>query len=80
MATVIFTSELQRFTGEETTVVAATTYRNLIEQLLTTYPSLSREQLNEMAVAIDGEIIHDPFLEALRPENEIHFMFKISGG
>jgi hypothetical protein len=33
-----------------------------------------------MAVAIDGEIIEDPLLEPIRPESEIHFLPRISGG
>jgi len=36
--------------------------------------------LMEMALAIDGEIIHEPFLVAIPDNSELHFVFKISGG
>jgi len=34
----------------------------------------------KMAVAIDGEIIHTPFLEKVAASSEIHFLYRISGG
>ncbi|HKI75099.1 MAG TPA: MoaD/ThiS family protein [Pseudomonadales bacterium] len=80
MATVIFSSELQRLTGEERTEVAAKTYRELLDQVTARYPSLDRQELMGMAVAIDGEIIHDPLLETVRPASEVHFLYRISGG
>ena len=80
MATVIFSSELQRLTGEEKTSLRATTYRELVDQLIAAYPALEREQLMDMAVAIDGEIIHDPLLETIGPNSEVHFLYRISGG
>ena len=80
MATVIFSSELQRFTGEEKTSVSSTNYRDLLAELLNRYHRLPEDEILKMAVAIDGEIIHDPFLEAVGPDSEIHFLFRISGG
>jgi hypothetical protein len=41
---------------------------------------LPEDEILNMAVAIDGEIIHDPFLEAVGPDSEVHFLFRISGG
>ncbi len=80
MATVIFSSELQRFTGEEKTHVSATNYRDLIDEILGRYDRLPANEIQKMAVAIDGEIIHDPFLETVKPDSEVHFLFRISGG
>lgn len=80
MATVIFSSELQRFTGEEKTHVSATNYRDLINEILGRYDQLPENEIRKMAVAIDGEIIHDPFLETVKPDSEVHFLFRISGG
>ena len=80
MATVIFSSELQRFTGEEKTSVSSTNYRDLLVELLNRYRRLPEDEILKMAVAIDGEIIHDPFLEAVGPDSEVHFLFRISGG
>lgn len=80
MATVIFSSELQRLTGEDNLTVDATTYRDLVDQVVARYDKLERDTLMQMAVAIDGEIIHDPLLEAVGPNSEVHFLYKISGG
>lgn len=80
MALVIFSSELQRLTGEEQATVAAADYRELVDQLTQRYEQLERNDLMEMAVAIDGEIIHDPLLEAVGEHSEVHFLHKISGG
>ncbi|MEX2489816.1 MAG: MoaD/ThiS family protein, partial [Pseudomonadales bacterium] len=66
MAQVVFSSELQRYTGGETeTTVSATSYRELLEELVNRYEDLESEELMKMAVAIDGEIIHDPLLESV---------------
>ena len=80
MATVIFSSELQRFTGEERTIVSSSNYRDLLVELQNKYHRLPEDEIQKMAVAIDGEIIHDPFLETVKPDSEVHFLFRISGG
>jgi molybdopterin converting factor small subunit len=80
MAKVIFSSELQKFTGEEQTDVDALNYQDLVSALVDRYPDLGSDTLMKMAVAIDGEIIHDPLLERLAPDSEIHFLYRISGG
>lgn len=81
MATsVTFSSELQKFTGEAQTQVSATTYRGLVAEIVSKYPDLEEDQILKMAVAIDGEIVHDPFLEQIRPNSEVHFLYRISGG
>lgn len=80
MARVIFSSELQRLTGEDSVTIEATDYRELVDQLTARYDGLERDALMAMAVAIDGEIIHDPLLETVRPDSEVHFLHRISGG
>ena len=80
MAIVVFSGELQKFTGEEQTTVDAIVYRDIVAQLVARYPALDEEKLLEMAVAIDGEIIHDPFLEKVPANGELHFLYRISGG
>ena len=80
MAIVVFSSELQRFTGEAKCRVVAENYRDLLDEITARYPSLSRDELLKMAVAIDGEIIHDPLLETVNRASEVHFLYRISGG
>jgi molybdopterin converting factor small subunit len=80
MAKVIFSSELQKLTREEQAEVDALSYRELVTALEKRYPDLAADTLRKMAIAIDGEIIHDPLLEQLAPDSEIHFLYRISGG
>ncbi|MGI9322749.1 MAG: hypothetical protein ACR2PJ_04110 [Pseudomonadales bacterium] len=80
MAKVIFSSELQQLTGEESVQVAAEDYRSLVNQLVANYAALDKETLMAMAVAIDGDIVHDPLLETVGADSEVHFLYKLSGG
>lgn len=80
MATVVFSSELQKLTGEEQCDVDASVYRDIVDALVAKYPALEKDKLMEMAVSIDGEIIHEPYLEAINESSEVHFLFRITGG
>jgi len=80
MAKVIFSSELQKLTRAEQADIDAQSYRDLVSALVDRYPDLGSDTLMKMAVAIDGEIIHDPLLELLTPDCEVHFLYRISGG
>ena len=80
MARVVFSSELQKLTGEESCHVDASVYRDIVELLVAKYTSLEKDKLMEMAVSIDGEIIHEPLLEVIDDSSEVHFLFRISGG
>ena len=80
MAIVIFSSELQKLTGEEQTRVDAEAFKDIVTEISNQYPALEHDDLMEMAVAIDGEIIHTPFLEKVAATSEVHFLYRISGG
>ncbi len=59
--------------------VAAENYRGLVEALEQRWPGIG-EQLEKFAVAIDGHIYQEAFLEPLQPDSEVYFMPKIEGG
>ena len=59
--------------------VAADSYRDLVEQLNARWPGMA-EALEDYAVAIDGHIYQEAFLEPLRADSEVYFMPKIEGG
>lgn len=80
MAKVMFSSELQQFTGESATRSSATDYRSLVDELCAKYEKLNRETLLGMAVAIDGVIIVDPLLEPVGEDSEVHFLHFVAGG
>lgn len=80
MANVIFSSELQQFTGEAQFQAAASNYRDLITELLKQYPALEQAKINELAIVIDGVIIPDPLLETFSDNSELHFIPFVAGG
>ena len=80
MAIVIFSSELQKLTGEEQIRVEAVVFKDIVAEIANQYAAIEHDALMKMAVAIDGEIIHTPFLEKVAPNSEVHFLYRISGG
>jgi molybdopterin converting factor small subunit len=71
----------QRFTGGESEIEAdAGTVRQLIAELDGRFPGIGTELKNGMAVAIDGEIFPDPFLEPIRADSEVFFLPPLEGG
>jgi hypothetical protein len=80
MAKVGFSSEQQRLTNEAECNLVASNYRQLIDAVIKRYPRLDREELMRMAIAIDGEIIHEPLLEVVGVDSEVHFFHFIAGG
>ena len=43
-------------------------------------PELPQILIGKVAVAIDGDIIHDPFLDPIRTDSEVYFLHRIEGG
>jgi len=65
--------------GQREVEVAAANYRELLIALDEKFPGMG-EKLSTMAVAIDGQIYQDAFLEPLQADSEIFFMQRIEGG
>jgi molybdopterin converting factor small subunit len=81
VATVFFSSSLRRHTGGRDRIeIEASSFRELVAALKARFPALREPLLEETAVAIDGEIIQEPFLEPIQPDSEVHFLPRISGG
>ena len=80
MAKVVFPDQLLSATGGQREVaVIAENYRELVEKLELRWPGIG-ERLSKMAVAIDGQIYQDAFLEPIEARSEIFFMPRIEGG
>ena len=79
-AHVIFSSELQKFTGVREAIVQAEDYRSLVTEITDRYEGLSAADIQDMSVAINGEIIVDPMLEKIDHGSEVHFLYRIEGG
>lgn len=82
MARVVLTSGLsKRFTGGEMEFeIEASDVRRLIGVLDARFPGLGQQLETGMAVAIDGEIFQDPFIETIAPDSEVYFLPRIEGG
>ena len=59
--------------------VAAANFRQLVKALNERWPGID-EVLMKTAVAIDGQIYQDAFLEPIQPSSEVFFMQRIEGG
>jgi hypothetical protein len=80
MARVVFPNHLLAVTnGEREVTVPARNFRELLVALESRFPG-SREPLGKSAVAIDGQIYQDAFLEPLEEGSEVFFMQRIEGG
>jgi len=80
MAAVTFPDALLELAGGQRELeVPAANYRELLIALDALFPGM-REALSSMAVAIDGQIYQDAFLEPLQTDSELFFMQRIEGG
>ena len=80
MTRIVFPDHLLQVTGGEREVdLQARSFRELLIALESRYPG-SEPVLSRCAVAIDGQIYQDAFLEALTPDGEVFFMQRIEGG
>lgn len=81
MAKVFFPDHLLQHTaGVREFEVHAESFRDLVAQIELIYPGISKILIGKVAVAIDGDIIHDPFLDPVRPDSEVYFLHRIDGG
>ncbi|MCP5149633.1 MAG: MoaD/ThiS family protein [Ectothiorhodospiraceae bacterium] len=82
MARVVLGHELGRLAGGDKTIdVPARNVRELKAALVERYPQLAPLLASDgLAVAIDGDIVPDAFLEPLRPDSEVFFLPAIRGG
>ena len=84
MAQVVLSNELGRqFAGGQThfDVAEPGNVRGLIRKMDEMFPGLGAELASDgIAIAIDGEIISDPFLEPIGDDSEVYFLPAIKGG
>jgi molybdopterin converting factor small subunit len=81
LAVVVIPRALRDRTGGlERLDVEAADVRRLLAELDRRYPGLGDALSRDAAVAIDGEIVPDPLLEAVGPDSEVHFLPRVAGG
>jgi molybdopterin converting factor small subunit len=81
MARVVLTRGLTQFTGGEREIeLDAANIRQLLRALGERYPDLQPHLADGVAIAIDGEIFQDAWLEPIPPDSEVHVIPQIVGG
>lgn len=77
----ILSGRLRALAGNAAEIeVDAADVRELLQALEQYLPGIRKQVDEGLSIAIDGDIIQDPLLEAIGPESEIHFLPPISGG
>jgi len=80
VARIVFPDHLLSVTGGvRELAVDAANVRELLLKLEERFPG-SEEALGKSAIAIDGQIHQDAWLEALTPDSEVFFMLRLEGG
>ena len=80
MAKVVFPDHLLANTeGVREMEVPCENFRGLLRKLEAQWPGIE-EVLTKTAVAIDGQIYQDAWLEPIQPNSEVFFMQRIEGG
>lgn len=60
--------------------IVANDVRQLLKALDEQFPGLGDRLRTRTAIAIDGEIFQEPFLEPVRADSEVYFLPAIEGG
>jgi len=78
---VILSPDLQRCAnGARQVTVSATSYQELVTELLQRFPAMTAAVVGKHAIAVDGLIIQAPLLETFGGNSELVFFPRISGG
>ncbi len=78
---VLFATLAHQFTNGLTELeIPADNYRELLTALETRFPGIAQTLRSRTAVAIDGEIFQEPYLESIGPHSEVFFLPQIEGG
>jgi molybdopterin converting factor small subunit len=77
---VVIPSGLRAFTGVERVALAARDVRGVVAALDARFPGFAERLGERFAVAIDGEILHDAWLEPVPTGSELHFLPPLAGG
>ncbi len=81
MPRVFFSGNLKQLAGgAEEVDVEAVDIRQLLRVLGERFPDMRAHLEQGIAVAIDGEIYQDGWLEPIAPDSEVHLLPRIGGG
>jgi molybdopterin converting factor small subunit len=80
MAVVHFPDQLREYTGGlEAVVIPASRVHDLVDAVVSRFPGLATA-VDEMAIAVDGEIYPASTYATLGPDSDVCFVPRIAGG
>jgi molybdopterin converting factor small subunit len=81
MPRVVLVGNLARITGGVAEFhLAASSVKQLFQQLSELHPALEPHLAEGVAVAIDGQIYQDALFQPIRPDSEVFLLPQIAGG
>jgi hypothetical protein len=82
MANVVLPTEVARdfADGVAEHEILADDVRQLLKRLDVEFPGVAKRLGERTAIAIDGEIFQEPFLQAIRADSEVYFLPMIDSG
>ena len=81
MARVLFSGALRRHVGGLAELdLDVASYRELLRLLEARFPGFEGLVEGRTTLALDGELISDPFAESIEADSEVHFIPRIGGG
>ncbi len=81
MIKVVLIGNLKQFAGGTTELdLEAGTVQQLFRELAERYPGIKPHLEEGLAVAIDGQIYQDAWLQPIPPGSEVHLLPAIGGG
>lgn len=81
MAHIMFSGNLSLYTGGQTNIeIDARNIFQLLDRLGQQFPELKPHLDKGVAVAIDGQIYQDSWLEPISMDSEVHILPQIAGG
>ncbi len=81
MVRVVLSGNLKQFAGGEAEFeFEVDTVMQLFRRLAERYPAIKPHLEEGLAVAIDGQIYQDAWLQPIPPDSEVHLLPQIGGG
>ena len=81
MVKVILSGTVSQMAGGETEIeVEATSVRQIFRHLQERFPNIKSHMIDDIAVAIDGTVYQDAWLEKVTNDSEVYLLPRIGGG
>ena len=81
MVKVTLSGTISQMAGGKTSIeVEATSVRQIFNYLQERFPNIKSHMVDDIAVAIDGTVFQDAWLEKVKEDSEVFLLPRIGGG